>query len=82
VTSADPTSALAGVDVLISTTGLHSLHLQSQLLRAAHTSGVKLFVPAEWGDSSDNQELALFKAKVALRQEAAELGVPTVAFQQ
>jgi hypothetical protein len=83
VASADPTSALAGVDVLISAIGFSGLQLQSQLLRAALTSGVKLFVPAEWGEDTDeNQEHAVFKAKAALRQEAVDLGMPTVAFHQ
>jgi hypothetical protein len=83
VTSADPTSALAGVDVLISTTGFSGLQLQPQLLHAAHAAGVKLFVPAEWGDDSDHhKEHAIYASKAALRQEAAGLGVPTVAFQQ
>jgi hypothetical protein len=43
---------------------------------------VKLFVPAEWGDNTDEREHNIFKNKAALRQEAAKLGVPTVAFQQ
>jgi hypothetical protein len=82
VTGTDPTAALSGVDVLISTTGFAGLHLQPQLLRAAHAAGVKLFVPAEWGDNSDDREHDVHKSKAVLRQEAVELGVPTVAFQQ
>jgi hypothetical protein len=56
--------------------------LQSQLLHAAHAAGVKLFVPAEWGDNTEGREHSYFKSKAALHQEAAELGVPTVTFQQ
>jgi hypothetical protein len=80
VQGADAASALAGVDVLISTVGHTGLDLQDALLQAAHSAGVKLFVPAEWGDWTDGRPEPMFKRKSGMRAKAAELGVPTAAF--
>jgi hypothetical protein len=76
----DAASALVGVDVLISTVGHTGLDLQDALLQVAHSAGVKLFVPAEWGDWTDGRPEPMFMRKSGMRAKAAELGVPTAAF--
>jgi hypothetical protein len=77
----DPVSALRGVDVLISTTGAMGHALQPALLRAAKTAGVRLFVPAEFGDIPDHFAQARpYAFMLALRAQAAELSMPTATF--
>lgn len=77
VTSSEATSALKGIDVLISTQGMTSLDLQDHILRPAVDAGVKLFVPAEFGITTDGRPEPIFAHKVHLREEAARLGLPT-----
>jgi hypothetical protein len=80
VTSADASFALKDVDVLISTAGFEAIGLQSLLVKAAASVGVKLFVPSEFGDTTDNRPESLMTLKVKIREEAMYLGLPTVAF--
>jgi hypothetical protein len=80
VSSADAASNLKNIDVLISTTSLATLDLQFRLVEAAHSAGVKLFVPTEYGDTSDGRLGPYFKLKQSIRAESAKLGLPTVAF--
>jgi hypothetical protein len=80
-TGADPVSALRGVDVLIATAGGLAGHsLQPSLLRAAHAAGVRLYVPAEWGDIPDGRTGQPFESMNALHAQAAELGLPIATF--
>jgi hypothetical protein len=79
VTSTNAISSLKDVDVLISTVGPHGLALQSTLVDAAHAAGVKLLVPAEFGDTTDGRSEPIFRHKVAIREQAKKLGLPTVA---
>jgi hypothetical protein len=74
-----------GVDVLISTTsfggpGFGGLSLQTKLAEAAHSAGVKLFVPAEFGDTIDGRSEPMFQLKQLIRTKSARLGLPTVGF--
>jgi hypothetical protein len=80
VSAADAASDLKDIDVLISTTGFGGLALQPKLVEVAHAAGVKLFVPAEFGDTSDGREEPIFQLKQSIRSNAAKLGLPTVAF--
>jgi hypothetical protein len=80
VPSEEATVALKDVDVLISTQGSSSLDLQDHILRPAVDAGVKLFVPAEYGITTDGRSEPFFAHKVHLREEAARLGLPTTAF--
>jgi hypothetical protein len=80
VSSADAASGLKDIDVLISTTGFGGLALQPKLVEVAHAAGVKLFVPAEFGDTSDGREEPIFRLKQSIRTNSAKLGLPTVAF--
>jgi hypothetical protein len=72
---------LHGIDVLISTTGFTGLALQPTLASAAAKAGVSLFVPAEFGETTDGHlSGAIFEAKLNLRKHAAEIGLPTTAY--
>jgi hypothetical protein len=62
------------------TTGFGGLHLRSQMLRAAHAAGVKLFVPGPWGDYVEGREHKFFQPTIAMFEEAGKLGVSTAAF--
>jgi hypothetical protein len=80
VSSADAASGLKGIDVLISTTGVGGLALQLKLVEVAHAAGVKLFVPAEFGDTTDGREEPILQLKQSIHTNSTNLGLPTVAF--
>jgi hypothetical protein len=48
-------SALSGVDVVICTLSGMALGLQAEIAEAAIEAGVKLFVPSEFGNSSEGE---------------------------
>jgi uncharacterized protein YbjT (DUF2867 family) len=79
VLSADAISGLHGIDVLISTTGMEGLSIQPKLVDAAHAAGVKLLVPAEFGDTTDGRTEPILVLKRSAREQAAKLGLPTLA---
>jgi hypothetical protein len=66
--------------VLIATTSFGGLPLQHYLIRAAVKAGVKLFVPSEWGDTTDGRTEGIFMLKQQIRMEAKQLGLPTATF--
>jgi hypothetical protein len=78
VSSAAAVSSLHGVDVLISTIGATGLSLQSKLIDAAHGAGVKLLVPAEFGDTNTGRTEPINLLKLAGHKQAAKLGLSTV----
>jgi hypothetical protein len=78
VSSAAAVSGLHGVVVLISTIGATGLSLQSKLIDAAHGAGVKLLVPAEFGDTNTGRTEPINLLKLAGHKQAAKLGLPTV----
>jgi hypothetical protein len=80
VSSADASTDLKGIDVLISTSGFEGLSLQTTLAKAALAAGVKLFVPTEFGDITDGRTEFLMTFKASIREEIKGLGLPTVAF--
>ena len=70
------TNALTGVDVIISTLGATALNLQGPLAEAAHAAGVKLFVPSEFGMSTEGAtEGGLFVAKSNVQAELRNIGI-------
>jgi hypothetical protein len=77
VSSAAAVSDLHGVDVVISTIGAGGLSLQSKLIDAAHGAGVKLLVPAEFGDTNPGRTEPINLLKLAGLEQAAKLGLPT-----
>jgi hypothetical protein len=77
VSSAAAVSDLHGVDVVISTIGAGGLSLQSKLIDAAHGAGVKLLVPAEFGDTNPGRTEPINLLKLAGHAQAVKLGLPT-----
>jgi hypothetical protein len=77
VSSAAAVSDLHGVDVVISTIGAGGLSLQSKLIDAAHRAGVKLLVPAEFGDTTVGRTEPINLLKLAGHAQAVKLGLPT-----
>jgi uncharacterized protein YbjT (DUF2867 family) len=78
VNGADAASALKGIDVLISGAGAYGKVHQPALLRAAYAAGVKLFLPAEFGDAYKGRDVYPYKEMNELQAQAAALGMPTV----
>jgi hypothetical protein len=81
VHAADASSSLKDIDVLICTIDAVVINLETKLIEIAHSAGIKLFVPAEFGDTSEGRsDLPLFQFKESLRASCAKLGLPIVAF--
>ena len=72
--------ALAGVDVVISTVPSAAFDVQWKIAAAAKEIGVKLFVPSEFGGTSEgiSEGVQMEKAKVQAQLKA--LGLPYTAF--
>jgi hypothetical protein len=71
---------LRGIDVLVASPAFGALFLQHDLMRAAQAAGVRLFVPGEWGDTTDGRTEPIFKLKQEVRADAAALGLQTATF--
>ena len=70
------TSALTGVDVLISGLAASALDLQVPLAEAAHAAGVQIFAPSEFGKSTEGAtEGGLFAAKNNVHAELRRIGI-------
>ena len=73
-------TALAGIDVVISTVGYEAFHLQTDLADAAKAAKVQLFVPSEFGFATagkkDKDIPPLFRAKEKIRKRLIEIGLP------
>jgi hypothetical protein len=80
VESSDASSALQGIDVLISTVAIPGLQAQYPLIKIAKAAGIKLFVPADWGDNTDGREAVIFRSKAKLREELESIGLPYASF--
>jgi hypothetical protein len=80
VTSPTASDALKGVDVLITTIGGRALSLQSQAVEAAAKAGVKLFVPASWGDRIWERDGLWQRGQQAAHAAADKAGIKTAAF--
>ena len=73
-------AALEGVDVLVSTIGYYGLPAQDALANLAKTSGVRLFVPSEFGARSDAMGDEAFAIKEHFRQKLIANGVNYAVF--
>jgi hypothetical protein len=80
VSSPHAVSRLHGVDVLLSTPGIFALGLQAKLVENAAAAGVRLFVPSEFGDTTDGRTEPVHVLKTDLRVQAAKLNLPTATF--
>ncbi|KAH9888501.1 NAD-P-binding protein [Cubamyces lactineus] len=70
------TSALAGVDVLISAVTAFVVEHQKDVFRAAKAAGVKRVVPCDFGTPGARGIRKLHDQKLAIRDFVKELGVP------
>ena len=76
-------NAITGADVVISTVNHVPAALQAQHLLAeqAKAVGVKLFVPSEFGDATDRENLeGVFAIKQSVHRELKELDLPYALF--
>jgi uncharacterized protein YbjT (DUF2867 family) len=75
--------AISGADVVISTVSSNPAALQAQHLLAeqAKAAGVKLFVPSEFGDATDRENLeGVFAIKQSVHRKLKELDLPYALF--
>jgi uncharacterized protein YbjT (DUF2867 family) len=76
-------NAIKGADIVISTLNSHPASLQAQHLLAeqAKAVGVKLFVPSEFGDATDRENLkGVFAIKQSVHRKLEELDLPYALF--
>jgi uncharacterized protein YbjT (DUF2867 family) len=73
-------SALAGIDVIISTIATVALGLQTGIAEAAKEAGVKLFIPSEFGVPTEGETEGLFGAKARVRDQLKAVGIPYALF--
>ena len=68
--------ALTGVDVVICTIPLTALDLQPSIAAAAKEAGVKLFVPSEFGNTSEGETEGMFGKKAAVQTQLKAVDIP------
>lgn len=73
-------SALTGVDVVISTISATALAVQGDIAKAAKEARVKLFVPSEFGNTTEGLTEGLFGQKANLQDQLKALGLPYALF--
>lgn len=73
-------SALAGIDVVISTITMSALDVQTGIAEAAKEVGVKLFVPSEFGGVSEGSTQGLKGTKAGVHSQLKALGLPYALF--
>ncbi|EPQ50339.1 NAD P-binding protein [Gloeophyllum trabeum ATCC 11539] len=74
------TSALVGIDVVISTVGGAALATQEPLAAAAKAANVKLFVPSEYGVVTQGRTEGILAYKNTLHRKLEELKLPYALF--
>ncbi|TFK47419.1 NAD-P-binding protein [Heliocybe sulcata] len=74
------TSALSGVDVVISTLGGNALTTQGPLADAAKKAGVKLFVPSEFGVVTEGRTEGVLSFKNDLHRKLEDIKLPYALF--
>ena len=72
--------ALTGVDVVISTVPIAALDVQEKIAAAAKKVDVKLFVPSEYGSSTEGETEGVSGAKANIQGQLKALGMPYAAF--
>ena len=73
-------SALTGIDVVISTIAQAALRLQEVIAVAAKEAGVKLFVPSEFGPSTEDATEGHFAEKAGIQGQLKAVGIPYALF--
>ena len=73
-------SALAGIDVVISTIASVALGLQAGIAEAAKEVGVKLFIPSEFGGPTEGATEGLFGTKASVQDQLKAVGIPYALF--
>jgi len=72
--------ALAGVEVIICTISGEALDVQQKIAAAAKEANVKLFIPSEFGNTTEGETEGLFGAKANIQIQLKALGIPCVVF--
>jgi len=74
-------NAITGGEVVISTLNRAALQAQHLLAEQAKAAGVKLFVPSEFGDATDRENLeGVFAIKQSVHGKLKELDLPYALF--
>lgn len=73
-------SALSGVDVVICTISCMALGLQTGIAAAAMEAGVKLFVPSEFGNSSEGETEGIWGKKAVIQTQLKAADIPYTIF--
>ncbi|KAH8985837.1 NAD-P-binding protein [Lactarius hatsudake] len=73
-------NALTGVDVVICTISRTALDLQAGIAAAAKETGVKLFIPSEFGNVSEGETQGMFGQKAGIQTELKTLDIPCTNF--
>jgi uncharacterized protein YbjT (DUF2867 family) len=71
-------SALAGIDVVISTIPVTALGVQVDIAEAAKEAGVRLFVPSEFGGKTEDKTEGLKGEKARIQHHLKAIGLPYV----
>ena len=72
--------ALTGMEVVISTISGEALDVQGKIAAAAKEVDVKLFVPSEFGGTTEGATEGLFGAKANVQTQLKDLGIPYAVF--
>jgi uncharacterized protein YbjT (DUF2867 family) len=72
--------ALTGVDVVISTVPIPALDVQEKIAAAAKEVDVKLFVPSEYGNVTEETTEGVDGEKANIQGHLKALGMPYAAF--
>ena len=72
--------ALTGVDVVICTISGTALDLQADIAAAAKEAGVKLFVPSEFGNTSEGETEGMFGEKAGIQTQLKAVDIPCTIF--
>ena len=73
-------SALAGIDVVISTIARVALEVQGGIVEAAKEAGVKLFVPSEFGIPIEGVTEGPIATKARILDHLKSVGIPYATF--
>ncbi|KAH9978219.1 NmrA-like domain-containing protein [Lactifluus volemus] len=73
-------NALVGVDVAICTIAIPALKVQEGIVRAAKDAGVKLFVPSEFGGTTEGETEGFFGEKASIQDQLRDLNLPYAVF--
>jgi uncharacterized protein YbjT (DUF2867 family) len=73
-------NALVGVDVAICTIAIPALKVQEGIVRAAKDAGVKLFVPSEFGGTTEGETEGFFGEKASIQDQLRDLDLPYAVF--